>query len=271
MSAVCSLLLLSLLHISEGQQMLVVQSGDVVTLPCGNASLKACSNIKWTHNKNDIIVDNQTHSPISAPPTSTEFMSPYFDDYIDHIVSPRRLNLTETCGLQLGEMEEEDTGVYACTELNQTLPSSEFFLSMVTFLNYSSNSWGCKVKSHDEGDYCTFTVRLLVQGSDQNQNQSRFKFQTSTCSASLTFTPGPSSPSVSCEVTDLNHNQVYIFGASPEEPERNQAKDPLSVVIVLMLLIRSVELLMVFVTMVTLLRVHARCSSADNHQVYENI
>ncbi|XP_072316867.1 uncharacterized protein [Eucyclogobius newberryi] len=204
-------------------------------------------------------------------PTDFPLLEPLY--FIDPVARSRRLNLTESCELQIRDVREYDAGVYVCDQLDQSESGSEVdqsqrsesFLSVVSFPQDSSRMT-CDVSPYNERRNCGYTVKWLVQGSDRNQ----LKFRTSECLAEVTYSENSSLPSLSCEVTDLNHNQVFVLQSpgsqwnqtesGPEEPH-----DSVPVATLLMLVMRSVELLMVSVVMVILLRVLSRCSSADNH------
>ncbi|XP_055019889.1 uncharacterized protein LOC129411818 [Boleophthalmus pectinirostris] len=290
MSAVCSLLLLSLmLHISEEQRFFVVKHGDNVTLQCGNASLTHCTwNVEDDHNSVVLASKVRTRRLSIRPPVVVTQVIRHFEEF-------------KSCELQIQHLTKWDAGVYTCTQLNQTQVSSEvnqtklssevnqtqhFFLSVVTFSDkglMSSKTLTCDFTPYDGQKNCGHLVKWRVQGSDHNQ----LTFVTSQCSARV-YPVSPSSPNLSCEVTDLNRNQVYVFAANGDaqgnqtqvqtenEPEESQGnlfdsngpgRNPHPVVTVLMLLMRSVELLMVSVITVILFRVHACYRSLNYRQV----
>ncbi|KAI9999693.1 hypothetical protein NQD34_011536 [Periophthalmus magnuspinnatus] len=260
MSAACVLLLLALtLRRSEEKQLLVF-SGKTVTLPCGDVPPTNCT---WTKG-GAILTPKATYNEYED-----EGSSPVSVDQRSH-----RLNLSGSCELHIRDVTPEDAGAYICTGHNQSQPSRSF-LSVVSFLGsgipYSAKV-SCRVHPYD--GLCGFLVKLLVQGLDHDG----FRVWTSECSAhisySVSFPPSPLNLSVDCEVTDLKSDHVQVFpifkrGNKTEvqtEDDSEESQDALWLVAVLMLVLRSVEVLMVSVVMVILLREYARRSSADDHQ-----
>ncbi|KAK7885893.1 hypothetical protein WMY93_025514 [Mugilogobius chulae] len=232
------------LRVAE-QHSFVVLSGNSLTLPCGNVSQpqSSCSGTSWTKKYRRSTRDTTPSVKPPGPPSPNQDLGG--DLVRSGSVQPghqsHRLNLTESCELQIEEVQRKDAGVYECTQLNQS-QSFVFFLSVAYMFGRSagySTTMSCGVTPHEFSD-CGFTVRFL---HSLDPNQTRWTVKTSQCSAEIDVSM-LGLPRVSCEVTDLNHNQVYVFP---------KITDSLPVVTLLMLVIHSVELLMVSVVMVILL------------------
>uniref|UniRef100_A0AAV2MBW4 Ig-like domain-containing protein n=1 Tax=Knipowitschia caucasica TaxID=637954 RepID=A0AAV2MBW4_KNICA len=170
------------------------------------------------------------------------------------------MNLTENCELQIHDVKPMDAGVYGCHQLGQSQNSSEAargqrsenILTVITISNQTVGSyrrWVCSVTPYQNDRTCGYMVKWLVQDSER----SRFQFGAMECSAQVTYTEG-TSPHLSCEVTDLNRNQVFVLDAAgPQLTESGQeeAHDVVALVALLMLILRSV---MACVVMVILIR-----------------
>ncbi|KAK7880186.1 hypothetical protein WMY93_033143 [Mugilogobius chulae] len=200
MSLVHILVLLVSLQGSEEQQLFVVRSGDTVTLPCGSEATTNCTWIKG--------------AVFRAQPRSRR--------------DTELQNVTESCELQIQHVKENDAGEYICVPFNQSQTTISF-LSVVTYAD-SSRKTVCDVSAYNKRHNCGFMVKWLVESS----NQSQFKFRTSQCLAEVIYSLNSSSSSLSCEVTDLNHERVFVL-QHPEFQWNQTVEDSLPVVTLLML------------------------------------